>query len=50
MNPAEGLNLSHRKYSIIDRSVLSSNPGPQPAFNPRNPPVPGLVPHFSIID
>jgi hypothetical protein len=51
---AEGRNVRHRMFAIVDRSVLLSNPGPQPRFDPRAT-MPGVttgpvVPYFSIIE
>jgi hypothetical protein len=51
---AEGRHVRHRMFAIVDRSVLLSNPGPQPRFDPRAVP-PGYavgrpVPYYSIID
>jgi hypothetical protein len=50
---AEGRHVRHRMFAIVDRSVLTSHPGPQPRFDPRAP-APGfstgpVVPYFSII-
>jgi hypothetical protein len=51
---AENRHVRHRMFAIVDRSVLLSNPGPQPRFDPRSA-LPSLatgpvVPYFSIID
>jgi hypothetical protein len=51
---AEGRNVRHRMFAVVDRSVLLSNPGPQPRFDPRAA-LPGVttgpvVPYFSLID
>jgi hypothetical protein len=45
---AEGRHIRHRMFAIVDRSVLRSNPGPQPGFDPRT--AGGLVPYFNLID
>jgi hypothetical protein len=46
---AEGRNVRHRMFAIIDRSVMTNNPGPPSTpFNPHAQP--DLVPHFSIIE
>jgi hypothetical protein len=45
---AEGRHVRHRMFAIVDRSVLPSNPGPQPRFHPRD--AGALVPYYSIID
>jgi hypothetical protein len=52
---AENRHIRHRMFAIVDRSWLTSHPGPQTTFDPRNPVVggvslPGLIPHLSIID
>jgi hypothetical protein len=52
---AESRQLRHRMFAIVDRSRLLANPGPQPKFSPRDPPLPNVatgmvVPCFSIID
>ncbi len=47
---AEGRHVRHRMFAIVDRSVLTSNPGPLTRFNPRENTYPGLVPYFSIIE
>jgi hypothetical protein len=51
---AEGRHVRHRMFAVVDRSVLVSNPGPQPRFDPRAVPsgyaVGRPVPWFSIID
>jgi len=51
---AEGRQVRHRMFAIVDRSVLTGYPGPQPGFDPRAP-MPAMttgrvVPHFSVID
>jgi hypothetical protein len=51
---AEGRHVRHRMFAVVDRSVLTGNPGPQPRFNPRGG-LPGfatgpVVPYFSVID
>jgi hypothetical protein len=51
---AELRHLRHRMFAIVDRSVLTANPGPQPRFELRGP-IPAfancpVVPYFSIID
>jgi hypothetical protein len=56
---AEGRNIRHRMFAIVDRSVLTSNPGPQQRFDPRTVspgttptaplPQPRVVPYYSII-
>jgi hypothetical protein len=50
----EGRVVRHRMFAIVDRSVLTSNPGPQLRFDPRGP-VPAwatgpVVPYVSIIE
>jgi hypothetical protein len=57
---AEGRHLRHRLFAIVDRSVLTSNPGPQPRFDPRagspgtgtlrEAPASRVVPYVSVID
>jgi hypothetical protein len=52
---ADGRIIRHRMFAVVDRSVLVSNPGPQPRFDPRAALPPALatgpvVRHFSIID
>jgi hypothetical protein len=54
---AENRHIRHRMFGIVDRSVLTSNPGPQPRFDPRAERSPGVeaptgrvVPYFSIIE
>jgi hypothetical protein len=51
---AEGRNVRHRMFAIVDRSVLTGNPGPQPRFDPRARPrgysTGMVVPYLSIID
>jgi hypothetical protein len=48
MGASQNQQVRHRLFAIIDRSVLTSHPGPQPNFDPvANP---NLVPYFSIID
>jgi hypothetical protein len=46
--------VRHRMFAVVDRSVLTANPGPQPRFDPRGPVPPWatgpVVPHFSIIE
>src|SRR5262249_51614927 len=51
---SEGRHVRHRMFAVVDRSVLTANPGPRPGFNPRAP-APGYttgpaVPYMSIID
>jgi hypothetical protein len=50
---AENRHVRHRMFALVDRSVLTSNPGPQGRFDPRaNSPGTGgarVVPYFSII-
>jgi hypothetical protein len=58
---AENRQVRHRMFAIVDRSVLTRNPGPQPRFDPRDP-APWLrtggdpwatgavVPYFSVIE
>lgn len=57
---AEGRNVRHRMFGIVDRSVLTHNPGPQAIFDPRNnsvgteppnstTPAARVVPYFTII-
>jgi hypothetical protein len=50
----DGRPVRHRMFAIVDRSVLTAHPGPQPVFDPRTP-MPAVttgpaVPYFSIID
>ena len=51
-----GQQIRRRMFGVVDRSVLTTNPGPQPGFDPRQPTSPGagqnqqVVPFFSIID
>src|SRR5262249_9701873 len=40
--------VRHRMFAIVDRSVMTSNPGPQDTFDPASNPT--LVPYYSIID
>ncbi|HXG12395.1 MAG TPA: hypothetical protein VNK04_21745 [Gemmataceae bacterium] len=51
---AENRHVRHRMFAIVDRSLLLTNPGPQPAFDPRASRSPGaagpVVPYLSIID
>jgi hypothetical protein len=52
---AENRQVRHRMFAIVDRSVLATNPGPQPHFDLRAPRSPGtsaglITPYFSIID
>ncbi len=57
---AENRHVRHRMFAIVDRSVLTHHPGPQPRFDPRadspgtSPGAPPetrkVVPYFSIID
>src|SRR5262249_23681233 len=46
--------VRHRMFAIVDRSVLTANPGPQPRFDLRGPVPPyatgPVVPYFSFID
>jgi hypothetical protein len=44
---AEGRQVRHRMFAIVDRTALDSNPGPQPRFDPRQDPA---VLYFSLID
>jgi hypothetical protein len=52
---SENRHVRHRMFALIDRSVLTSNPGPQGRFDPRaNSPGTGnpgarVVPYFTII-
>jgi hypothetical protein len=51
---AEGRQVRHRMFAIVDRSIMTGNPGPQPRFDPRAP-APAMttgrvVPHYSVID
>jgi hypothetical protein len=51
---AESRPIRHRMFAVVDRSVLTGNPGPQPRFSP-SAPLPGfstgpLVQYFRIID
>src|SRR5262249_53359917 len=45
---AENRHRRHRLFALVDRATLTSNPGPQPGFDPRGDPL--LVPCFSVID
>jgi hypothetical protein len=36
-------------FAVVDRSVLKFNRGPQPLFQLRRPPDPGLLPYFAVI-
>jgi hypothetical protein len=50
---AENRHVRHRMFAIVDRSVLTAAPGPDPRLDPRAP-APGLsigpvVPYFSVI-
>jgi hypothetical protein len=51
---AELRHVRHRMFAVVDRSVLTANPGPQPRFDLRGPVPPyatgPAVPYFSIID
>ncbi|HEV3205177.1 MAG TPA: hypothetical protein VGY77_12370 [Gemmataceae bacterium] len=52
---AENRQVRHRMFAIVDRSVLTRNPGPQPRFNIHAAPSPNSatanpVPYVSIID
>jgi hypothetical protein len=52
---AEGRHVRHRMFALVDRSVLTANPGPRPKFDPRTDPSPGapagqVVPYFSVIE
>ena len=52
---AENRHVRHRMFAIVDRSVLTRNPGPQPRFNLHAPPPANTttghpVPYRSIID
>ena len=48
--------LRHHMFGVVDRSVLTTNPGPQPAFDPRQLTSPGagqgqqVVPYYNIMD
>ena len=52
VNP-DGQTIRHRMFAVVDRSVMTANPGPLPGFrlsNPGNPWTNGLVvPYYSII-
>jgi hypothetical protein len=52
---AEGHHVRHRMFAIVDRSVLTANPGPRRRFDLRADPSPGaparrVVPYFSVIE
>jgi hypothetical protein len=52
---AEGRHVRHRAFAVVDRSLLTKNPGPQQRFNMRAAQAPGgagdqPVLFFSIID
>ncbi len=53
---SENRHIRHRMFSIVDRSVLGSNPGSQPKFDPRAQTSPGagfnqqVVLYYNIID
>jgi hypothetical protein len=52
---AEGRHVRHRMFAIVDRSVLTANPGPRLKFDLRADPSPGasagqVVPYFSVIE
>jgi hypothetical protein len=40
---AENRHIRHRMFAIVDRSLLQSNPGPQPHFDPRGHAVARIV-------
>lgn len=51
LGSAEGRQVRHRMFAIVDRSTMFSNPGPQPRFDPHAPTVSAtLVPYFAVID
>jgi hypothetical protein len=51
---AEGRQVRHRLFGVVDRSLLLANPGPQPRFDPRAALSPGatgpVAPYVSVID
>jgi hypothetical protein len=52
---AEGWHVRHRLLAIVDRSVLTANPGPRRNFDPWLDSSPGapagqVVPYFSVIE
>jgi hypothetical protein len=52
---AEGRHVRHRMFAIVDRSVLTANPGPRRRFDLRADPSPGapagrVVPYISVIE
>ena len=51
LGSAEGRQVRHRMFAIVDRSSMFSHPGPQARFDPHAPSVSAtLVPYFAVID